>query len=335
MSGPKQISQGEENIFHCSTDESFPSVNLRWKLNGKLVEEGVEASTDEKDDGYISSSTFRWTTDGSAAQATLICFVEGMAMELHRQKLVKILGNFQSNQLSLILHVPGGQEQDTRREEVWQVVLRETEEEEFDIPVGFTFVDVNENNFRNYVARIKHLVTDEIAGKMEKGLVGFVMSDPDYLAYEEGEGVEPVTSEWVVLTRETVEEDFDIPDGFTLVDVNENNFKNYVSRIKHLLNDEIGLNWAVTIAGKMKNGLVGFAKSDSNTTLAKSDQDESSTVTLTNESVLPCLESKYQCCPDQIHPQHGYQAYGCCSSTVYGCCPDNITPAPAPYFDVS
>ena len=84
-----------------------------------------------------------------------------------------------------IFFLPGGK--DTKWEEVWKVVVRETKDEDFDIPTGFTLVDINENNYRNYAASISHLLTDEIAGKMENGLVGFVKSD--YLVFKHGEGL--------------------------------------------------------------------------------------------------------------------------------------------------
>ena len=149
-----------------------------------------------------------------------------------------------------IFFLPGGK--DTKWEEVWKVVVKETVAEKFDIPTGFTLVDINENNYRNYAASISHLLTDEIAGKMENGLVGFVKSD--YLVFKHGEGLVPAPSELRVITA----------------------------------------------------------------------------------SIGPsCLESKYQCCPDGIHPQHGYEAYGCCSATLHGCCPDNISPATAPHFHAS
>ena len=166
--------------------------------------------------------------------------------------------------MAVIFFVPGGQ--DTKNEEIWQVVVRESEEEEFDIPAGFNLVDINENNFRNYVSRIQHLINEEISGQMEKRLVGFVKSDPDYSASNQEDGLESAANVWKVLIRETVEEDFDVPDGFTLVDINEDNFGNYVSRIKHLINDEI--------AGKMENGLVGFAQSDSSNIVSQSEEEE-------------------------------------------------------------
>jgi len=302
LEGPKRVEPGEETRFNCTTDASYPGVILMWKLNGQLVHEGVEVAKQEIDMEGISTSSFRLITDALASQVTLICFVEGMAMELHRQKLVKIVGG-----------------RDTAREEVWQVITRDSIEQEFEIPVGFTLVDVNENNFRNYVSRIKHLITDEIATKMETGLVGFVKSDEGKLFSSK------VGDEWRVLIRETVEQDFNIPDGFSLVDINENNFGNYISRIKHLITEEI--------SGKMENDLVGFAQVASNTAMGQPEEDGFSTPIQNNTSDMSCLDSKYQCCPDLVHPQHGYQAYGCCSSTKYGCCPDNISPAPAPYFD--
>ena len=91
--GPEHIQLGEEDIFNCSTDPSFPSVNLRWKLNDTLVEQGVETYIHEEDHAAISTSSFRLFMDGSASQVTLICFVEGMPIELQKHKLVKITGD--------------------------------------------------------------------------------------------------------------------------------------------------------------------------------------------------------------------------------------------------
>jgi hypothetical protein len=127
------------------------------------------------------------------------------------------------------------------------------------------------------------------------------------------------------VVRETVDDEYEIPAGFILVDINEKNFRNYVSRINHLITDEI--------SGKMAENLVGFIKFDPDYTVP--EEEVGTDLQHTVLTALSCLDSKYQCCPDLIHPQHGYQAYGCCSSSQYGCCPDNITPAPAPFFDVT
>lgn len=229
IEGPKQVTPSEENVFDCSTNPSFPGVNLMWRLNGKPVEDGVVMTTKEQDGSTVSLSSLSLSVDSTSSQATIICFVEGNALELQAQKLVKIIGG-----------------QDDKKEEGWQIVVRETVDDEYKIPAGFILVDINEKNFRNYVSRINHLITDEISGKMAENLVGFIKFDPDYAVPEE----------------------------------------------------EVGTDLQQTVL-----------------------------------TALSCLDSKYQCCPDLIHPQHGYQAYGCCSSSQYGCCPDNITPAPAPFFD--
>ena len=123
-----------------------------------------------------------------------------------------------------------------------------------------------------------------------------------------------------MITRDSEDEEFDVPDGFVLVDINENNFRNYVSKIQHLLTEDI--------SEKMMKNLVGFVKSDPESSKQNSE---------TGISHLPtnCAESSYKCCPDKIHPQHGSQEYGCCASSEFGCCPDNLTPASAPYFDVT
>jgi len=212
-------------------------VDLKWKLNGQLVTEGVEPSVQKKDGAILSSSSITLSMESSSSQANLLCFVEGMALELQTQKLVKISGG-----------------KDVKKEEVWKVVLRESVQDEFDIPVGFILIDVNENNFRKFSSKINPLITDEIQEKMSGKLAGFIKT-----ATESSAAVKEVGG--MEVTEEVPTTMLSPPDG------------------------------------------------------------------------LRCVDSKYQCCPDLTHPQHGYQAYGCCASSQYGCCPDNITPAPAPYFD--
>ena len=103
IDGPDQILLGAKDIFNCSTDPSFPSVNLRWKVNGILVEEGAETDIYEKDHSAISTSSFRLSMHGSASQVTLVCFVEGMPRELQKQKLIKIKGITIAISLSIVL----------------------------------------------------------------------------------------------------------------------------------------------------------------------------------------------------------------------------------------
>ena len=101
------------------------------------------------------------------------------------------------------------------------------------------------------------------------------------------------------------------------MDINENNFRNYVSKIQHLIDEEVNK--------KMVEKLAGFVKTDQEGTRSKA----------VSTSQPTCATSSYGCCPDLVHPQHGYRAYGCCATSKFGCCPDNMSPAPAPYFDVS
>ena len=103
IDGPDEIKPGAEDIFNCSTDPSYPSVNLRWKVNDILVEEGVERYIHEKEHSAISTSSFRLTMHGSAAQVTLICFVDGMPRELKKQKLVNITGDILAIFPSIVL----------------------------------------------------------------------------------------------------------------------------------------------------------------------------------------------------------------------------------------
>lgn len=138
---------------------------------------------------------------------------------------------------------------------------------------------------------------------------------------------------WKVVLRESVKDEFDIPVGFILMDVNENNFRRFSSKINPLITDEI--------QEKMSGKLAGFIKTAPESSAAVKEvggmevTEDVPTTMLSPPAGLRCVDSKYQCCPDLTHPQHGYQAYGCCASSQYGCCPDNTTPAPAPYFDAS
>ena len=65
----------------------------------------------------------------------------------------------------------GGTLSDATVPEIWKIVFRDTIEEDFIVPNGFELVDINENNFRNYVSRISHLIegNEEIGGLMELG----------------------------------------------------------------------------------------------------------------------------------------------------------------------
>ena len=215
LEGPNTIEDEEDNHYRCSITTSSPDIQLKWKINGKTGDGVDNIISDQEDNSTLTIESEIVLKPGDSNTVKLVCFVEGHALQFHRQKIVSVLGV-----------------KSKTKEEVWRVVERGTTEEEFLVPDGFTLVDINEDNYRDYVSRIKHLLTEEVGEKMVAKLVGFVVSLPG----EEGGG---------------------------------------------------------------------------------------------------CDDGELQCCPDQVHPQHGSNGYGCCASSEHGCCPDNITPAPAPFFDVS
>lgn len=102
------------------------------------------------------------------------------------------------------------------------------------------------------------------------------------------------------------------------MEIREDNFRNYVSKIQHLLTDDIG--------EKMQTGLIAFVKS------TVEIKDDDGTDDHDSES---CIESQDLRCPDTNYPAHGPDGLGCCAHSAFGCCPDNMSPAPAPFFDVS
>ena len=229
LEGPSVIEDEEEHLYECSILSSSEEIVLKWKIDGKVSEGLGTVEYDQDDNSTVTIKSELGLKHSDSDQVNLICFVAGLGLEYHRQKIVKVKGASTK----------------TKTPEVWQVVERETTEETFEIPDGFLLVDINENNYRNYVSKIKHLLTEEIGEKLISKLVGFVKSDT--------------------------------------VDVDE---------------------------GDLETALL-------NVTSGCGDSEDS------------------ECCPDQVHPQHGSGGYGCCASSQYGCCPDHITPAPAPFFDVS
>ena len=132
---------------------------------------------------------------------------------------------------------------------------------------------------------------------------------------------------WDTVERNSSEDEFEIPDEFEFVDINEENFRNFMSKIQHLLTEEIG--------EKMGRGLIGFIKSVE--TSSASSGGEAANKTLGPElEPLRCEpgQGDHGCCPDLAHPQHGPQGLGCCASSEFGCCPDHTSPATAPFFEV-
>ena len=225
LEGPSVIEAEEEELYECSILSTSEEIVLKWKIAGNTSEGVTTVKYDQDDNKTVTIKSELWLEHSDSDQVNLICFVDGQGIEYQRQKIINVRGASPK----------------TKSPEVWKVIERETTDEEFGIPDGFTLVDINENNYRNYVSKIKHLLTEEIGEKLVSKLVAFVKSHMD--------------------------------------------------------------------DGEMETAPV-------------------------NET-SGCADSDYECCPDQVHPQHGSDGYGCCASSEFGCCPDNITPAPAPFFDVS
>ena len=147
--------------------------------------------------------------------------------------------------------------------------------------MGFELVDVNEENFRNYVSKIGHLLTEETGALLPEGLIGFVRSQSTGGDLEDSDKVDESSRE---IARESQSEEFAVSQGYSSVSKTEN----------------------------------------------KSDYINENT-----SKSVECINSDHQCCPDDEHPQHGPGGLGCCAASEFGCCPDNLTPASSPFLEVT
>ena len=233
------IDSDDEVSFACSTRSMDPELKLEWKVTGNgIIEKEVRQEAENIELSSLNLITshvsFKRQPGYGETQVNVLCLVADRGMENHAQKIVK---DIRENEFDRIVH-----------EEIWDVVERNSSDDEFEIPDEFEFVDINEDNFRNFMSKIQHLLTEEIGEKMGLGLVGFIKS--------------------------------------------------------------VETSSVSTIGG-----------------------GEGGNKTLEPISCEPG-EHEHGCCPDHEHPQHGPRGLGCCASSEFGCCPDHISPAPAPFFEV-
>lgn len=237
------IDSDVEVIFGCSTRSTDLELKIDWKVTGNgIIEKTVRQMTESIDGSSLnlitSQLSFKRQPGYGETQVNVLCLVADIGMENHAQKIVK---DIRENEFERVIH-----------EEIWDIVERNSSDDEFEIPEEFEFVDINENNFRNFMSKIQHLLTEEIGEKMGHGLVGFIKSLGSSSSSKIKEG--------------------------------------------YKVNQTLEL--------------------DSRPVSCDPDQQE------------------HGCCPDLLHPAHGDLGLGCCAATEFGCCPDNISPAPAPFFDV-
>ena len=243
IEGPSVIDSDDEVSFTCSTMSTDPDLKLDWKVTGNgIIEKEVSQVTEKielsSSNSITSHVSFKRQPGYGETQVNVLCLVAGRGMENHVQKIVK---DIRENEFELIVH-----------NEIWDTVERNSSDDEFKIPDEFEFVDINEDNFRNFMSKIQHLLTEEIGEKMGLGLVGF---------------------------------------------------------IKSVETSPVGTDIEGEVVNKTLNpGLTGF-------------------------SCQPG-EQEHGCCPDLARPQHGAGGLGCCAASQFGCCPDNLNPASAPFFEV-
>ena len=214
-------------------------LKLEWRVTGNgIIEKEVSQETEEDESFNLITSrvSFKRQPGYGETQVNVLCLVADRGMENHVQKIVK---DIRENEFEKIVH-----------QEIWDTVERNSSDDEFEIPDEFEFVDINEENFRNFMSKIRHLLTEEIGEKMGRGLIGFIKS---------------------VETS------------------------------------------SVSRGGEAANKTLG-----------------------PEVDPLRCEpgQGEHGCCPDLAHPQHGAQGLGCCAASEFGCCPDHTSLAPAPFFEV-
>ena len=114
----------------CKTDESYPAVQLLWRVDGALVEEGVDSgvkytvnhTVEYTDSGAMEAwSSLLLTVDSSVEEVNVSCEVGGVGWEgeLSENKVFQVKGK------------------------CWDLLIRNTPQEEFTIPKDFKLVNIN------------------------------------------------------------------------------------------------------------------------------------------------------------------------------------------------
>lgn len=163
LEGPSKIQDGEEHLYLCSIESSSPDIILKWKINEETLEGDVNIEYDQEDNDTVTIQSELMLQHDQSDRINLVCYVEGVAREYHRQKVVKVLGVNTTK----------------APEEIWRIIERDNTDEEFVVPDGFITVAINEHNYRDYVSKIKNLLTEEIGKKIITKKVAFVKSIPE------------------------------------------------------------------------------------------------------------------------------------------------------------
>ena len=152
--GPPHLQAGVEQVLKCRTDECYPAPRLLWRVGGVLQEEGVTHTTEYTEGGAVEAwSDIIITLDDEDDEVTVTCEVEGHESELRDEKNFKVKGI------------------------CWKVLLRENSEEEFSVPEGFQFVELNNEDIKDYFPLLNNLITEEVTVQLKAKLASFAKSE--------------------------------------------------------------------------------------------------------------------------------------------------------------
>ena len=126
LEGPSDIEAEEEELYECSILSTSEEIVLKWKIAGNTSEGVTTVKYDQDDNKTVTIKSELWLEHSDSYQVNLICFVDGQGIEYQRQKIINVKGASSK----------------TKSPDVWQVIERETTDEEFGIPDGFILVDV-------------------------------------------------------------------------------------------------------------------------------------------------------------------------------------------------
>jgi len=131
-------------------------------------------------------------------------------------------------------------EEPSRESPEWLWLSRKSTSYSFIVPAGYKVVQMDESNFDQYKSQVQHLIPPSWLPEVMSGLIQFARK------------MQSGNAPWIVVKRESLDDEFDVPSGYEIVLMDESNFGDYLPQVQHLMDPSMGPG--------MEGGFIKFAK---------------------------------------------------------------------------